>query len=179
MKKLLLFTAAILVIASVNAQSDASSVKKEKKQEKKELRKLEGTDASYQSKDAFYKDFGDMENVSWKKTPTFDEAEFTKNGITMKAFYDIDANLVGTETKKEFADLPVNAATYINKKYGDYTKDKVIFFDDNEFNETNMVLYGNEFDDADNFFVELSKADKTIVLRVNMEGEVSYFTQLR
>ena len=38
-----------------------------------------------------------------------------------------------------------------------------------------MMLYGQQFADADNYFVELSKDNKKIVLQVNMSGEVFYF----
>ena len=41
-----------------------------------------------------------------------------------------------------------------------------------------MVLYGNAFEDADNYFVELANNDKTIVLQVSMDGLVSYFKDL-
>ena len=52
-------------------------------------------------------------------------------------------------------------------------------FDDNEFNETDMVFYGSSFEDADNYFVQLEKTDKNIVIKVTPEGVVSYFTQIK
>ena len=97
----------------------------------------------------------------------------------MSAYYDIDANLIGTTMDKTFDDLPAKAQKYINSKYGSYSKSGVIFFDDNEFNETDMVLYNQPFEDADNYFVELQKDNKEIILRVNMNGDVSFFKQLK
>ena len=184
-------TAAILMV-STYAQSDESSakndianlnkeeavIKKEKKEDKKELKKLYGNKASYRAKEAFYRDFGTIPVSKWERTINFDEATFTKDGQQMKAFYDSDAQLVGTISPKTFADLPANAQKVINKRYKDYTIGDVRLFDDNEWNETDMVLYGQQFQDADNYFAELTKADKKIVVKVNMEGEVEYFKQM-
>jgi len=39
-------------------------------------------------------------------------------------------------------------------------------------------LYGVQFEDADNYFVELSKGIKKNVLQVNTEGVVCFFKQL-
>lgn len=184
MKKLLILPAAILMAVAVNAQtetslkSDIQSEKKIKKEDRKELRKLEGNDVSYRSKQAFLSDFGDIAGATWKRTATFDEATFTKDGVTQTAYYDYDAKLVGTTTRKTFGDLPANAQKYIDKKYAGYTKGRVIFFDDNEFNETDMILYGNQFDDADNYFIELAKGTEKIILDVNTAGDVNLFKRM-
>jgi len=66
----------------------------------------------------------------------------------------------------------------IDKSYKDYNIGAVIMFDDNEENATNMNLYGTQFDDKDNYFVEISKGGKQSVLQVNMAGEVMFFRQL-
>ena len=194
MKTLIALSAATLAIAaSVNAQTNELSVKndiasltkqesvikKEKKEEKKELRAFKGTEVNYQAKQQFLKDFGDVNVTSWERTYDFDKATFTKDGQIMSAYYDIDANLIGTTMDKTFDDLPAKAQKYINSKYGSYSKSGVIFFDDNEFNETDMVLYNQPFEDADNYFVELQKDSKEIILRVNMNGDVSFFKQLK
>lgn len=39
-----------------------------------------------------------------------------------------------------------------------------------------MILYGQQFADEDNYFVELVKGSKKIVLRSNMAGDVSFFS---
>jgi len=39
-------------------------------------------------------------------------------------------------------------------------------------------LYGNPFEDADNYFAELSNNNKTIVLQISMDGLVSFFEDL-
>ncbi|HTF27222.1 MAG TPA: hypothetical protein VK625_00180, partial [Flavitalea sp.] len=142
-------------------------------------RKLEGKEVSYQAKQAFYTDFGNVPAGRWMRTSNFDEVLFTKDGHLMKAYYDFDANLVGTTSRKIFADIPMNAQKFIDKNYKGYIKEKVVLFDDNEPNETDMILYGEQFDDADNYFVELKKDNKEIVLQVNMSGDVSFFKQLK
>jgi hypothetical protein len=74
--------------------------------------------------------------------------------------------------------MPDNARKYIAKHYSDYTTGSVILFDDNEYNSSDMILYGNAFEDADNYFVELSNNNRKIVLQVNMEGLVTFFKEL-
>jgi hypothetical protein len=55
----------------------------------------------------------------------------------------------------------------------------VIFYDDNEHNDNDMMLYGIQFEDEDNYFVELSKGSKQIVLQVTPEGNIFFFTELK
>lgn len=184
--------ALILASASTQAQSDyavlnkkiqdthqeESVIKKEKKAERKALRKLEGHEVSYQSKEQFAVDFANATNVTWKRTAFFDEAIFTQDGRTQTAYYDIHNDLVGTTELKQFADLPASAQKTILKRYKDYSIEKVILFDDNETNDTDMLMYGRQFDDADNYFVEIRKGAKDLVLQVDMGGDVSYFGQM-
>lgn len=188
MKKIMVFAAAaFFAITTIQAQSqqetaakkDIKELKKEKRAEEKKLRKLEGKDVSVQSKDQFAIDFGIVPNVQWKRNGYFDEAVFAQDGVTKKAFYDYDNQLVGTVIPKQFSDLPKSAQDHITNKYKDYQIDKVILYDDNESNETDMILYGTQFDDADNYFVELSKANNKLILMVTRDGVVSYFKELK
>lgn len=187
MKKLLVSAAIVLIgLTSVQAQSqdekvvksDIKTLKKQERSDKITLRKLEGKDASYQSKGQFSIDFANATDVTWTRSSYFDEAIFNKDGKQMKAFYDIDAHLVGTVTAKTFSDLPASAQKNITKRYKDYKIDNVIFYDDNEANETDMILYGSQFDDEDNYFVELSKGTEKLVLHVSTDGDVAYFQKL-
>ena len=194
MKKLLfLFAVSFLIASSVNAQTDKevvkseikndkkkeSAIKKEKREERKELRKLEGKEVSYQAKEAFRGDFGNIPVSKWERLTNFDKATFVKDGKFMEAFYDADADLVGTVTPRSFTDLPAKAQKYINEKYNGYTIGNASFFDDNEKNQTDMILYSEQFDDADNFFIELKRDDQKIVLRVDPGGDVSFFKKLK
>jgi hypothetical protein len=191
MKKVIFTSAAVLMaFISIHAQSsddiakndtkpskeERKEIRKEKKDDRITLRKLEGNDVNYQSKEQFYRSYGDRPDVLWSKGKYFDQALFNKDGIMTTAYFDFDSQLVGTTATKVFADLPVSAQNEINKHYKDYTVNQVIFFDDNEDVDTDMILYGSQFDDADNYFVELKKDNKEVVLQVTMDGQVGYFT---
>lgn len=192
MKKLVFVSAAALLsFMSMQAQTDnvanngnnpskeeKRELKREKKQEQITRRKQDGSDANYQSKETFYTDFGNHPEATWKTTSHYDEATFNNEGIRTIAYYDFNAQLVGTTCMKTFADLPQNAQKTISKNYKDYAVKDIVFFDDNELNDTNMMLFGNEFDDEDNYFVELQKENKTLIVQVNMEGMVGYFAEL-
>ena len=162
-----------------NLQKNESMIKKEKKQDKKELRKLEGKEVNYQSRVQFSIDFGNVPAREWVRTANFDEATFMKDGQEMKAYYDADVKLVGTTTIKSFDNLPANAQKFIAKNYPGYSKEQVILFDDNELSETDMMLFNLQFDDADNYFIELKKDARSIILKVDMRGVVSFFKELR
>lgn len=194
MKTLIIASLAILCsAATIQAQEEYASVKqdvsqankeggitkKEKREEKKAMRKPEGPQPSYQSREHFEQDFDKASDAHWKRTKYFDEVTFLNDGQKMTAFYDYKSDLVGTTQVKTFADLPTSAQKFINKKYKDYQVEKVILFDDNEFNETDMLLYNHQFDDEDNYFVELHQGAKDIVLQVDMSGEVSFFTTMQ
>ena len=156
-----------------------AKLRSEKRKDRITLRKLEGKEASYQSKQQFSSDFDNVQNVQWRRDNYFDVAAFTKNGKEMKAYYDFDAQLVGTVSASSFTDLPANAQKRIKKEYKDYTVDKVIFYDDNESNESDMLLYGAQFADEDSYFAELSGKGTHIVLHVTKDGNVLYFAQMK
>jgi hypothetical protein len=186
MKKSAVLIVTFLFLLSVAHGQTQNASKEQKKEAKKEmkaervaLKKLEGTTVSPKAKDSFIVDFGNIPNVMWKRSGNFDEARFTnKDGKSMTAYYDISGKLVGTTSVATFADLPAKGQQEIKNKYKDYTIGPVIFYDDNEQNETDMVLYAVQFDDADNYFVELTKGTNRIVVVVNMAGNVTFFKQL-
>jgi hypothetical protein len=185
MKKLGIFSLiAIFALASLQLSAKETknaatrTQKKEIKTERKELRKLEGNVVSDRSKNAFIANFGNVPNVNWKRTNNFDEATFTKDGEKMTSFFDFDSKLVGTTIVKSFADLPSDAQKEVKLKYKDYKIGPVILFDDNEANDTDMILYDTQFDDADNYFVELSKGNEKTILMVNTDGVVSFFKKI-
>lgn len=195
MKKILIIPAVLLLFTALNAQPDIAAVKKnektldqqeatikkEKKEEHKELKKLEGNEVSYKTKQQFAIDFPQVNVTNWSRSTTkiYDIATYQQNGVTLQAYYDADSKLVGTITNKTFTDLPIKAQNYINKKYAGYNKSNVILYDDNEFNSTDMMMYDIQFDDVDNYFVELTKDDKTLVLMVHMNGDVSFFKEIK
>jgi len=180
---MLVFTAANSFAQDELAYNDAThftshklskAQKEENRANKKEKAAIE---PNYTTAQNFLADFPGATNVSWKKIG-FEEATFTLNGKEMKAFYDYNGMLIGTTSAANYFDMPEIARKYIEKHYKDYTTQQVILFDDNEYNDTDMMLYGNQFEDEDNYFVELSNNNKKIVLQVNMEGLVTFFKDL-
>jgi hypothetical protein len=186
MKKLaILIMLSVFGLYSVHGQAlkeekaKIKETKKELKSERVALRKLEGTIVSEKAKSSFAVDFANAKDTQWKRVDTFDEVIFTNaDGQKMRAFYDYGSKLVGTTQAKTFADLPAKGQQEIKKLYKDYTIGQVIFFHDNEANDTDMIMYGIQFDDADNYFAELTKETKKLVLKVNTEGIVSIFKEL-
>lgn len=177
-----------LFIGQVSAQvqkqekklkSEIKTEKKDIRGEREELRKLEGNVVSDMSKDNFYRDFGSVPNVKWTRTDYYDVAEFKVKGTLTKAFYDFDSDLVGTTSVKTFADIPQKAQKEIKKSYPGYTPGEVVFYDDNENNDTDMILYDTQFDDGDNYFVVLTKGIRQIVVKANLQGEVFFFKKLK
>jgi len=159
-------------------KKEIKSAKNEIKTERKELRKLEGSSVAEMSKVNFDADFGKMPNVQWKRSEYFDEASFPSHGKETTAYYDLKSRLVGTTVPVSFTEIPESAQKEIKSKYKDYSIGKVFFFEDNEANDTDMMLYGAQFEDADNYFVELSKDKNKLVLQVNNEGIVFFLKKL-
>ncbi|WP_336516376.1 hypothetical protein [Pollutibacter soli] len=182
MKKLFIISAAAIISAgAAHAQSSVSNADKHSqenpasKKEKKEEHKKH--DVSSVSMMHFKEDFENAQHVSWQKEGAFDVASFTKNGKPLSAYYDTQNKLVGTTSQASFSDIPARAQQIINSKYADYTKKEVILFDDEEDNETDMALYGQSFEDKDNYFIELTKGSKTLILQSDMEGNISFFKE--
>jgi len=179
MKKSIVILMAVLFFVTIGTiQGSDQNTKKETKSVAKTPRKLEGTKVSDLAKTHFLTDFGNLADVTWQRTANFDEATFTKNGKKIDAWYDYEANLVGTTSAAAFADVPASGQKEIKSLYKDYSIGPVVFYDDNEGNETDMILYGMQFIDADNYFVELTKGSDKIVVMVSPDGNVSFFKKL-
>jgi hypothetical protein len=189
MKKIFLISAMTLTIATAtfaHGSMDRSARKErriERKEERKEhrlIRKAENRNmVSDFTREQFRRDFPGAKKVLFQKTKEFEEASFTLEGKQKIAYYDVESNLIGTTQHKTFGALPERAQKKILNEYAGYAVQDVVKFDDNMSNETDMVLYGTAFDDADNYFVELKKDSKVIFVKVDMEGDVSYFTAVR
>lgn len=180
MKKVLIVLLITVAVSNVRAEpidSTKSEARKERKSERTALNKLKGDEVSYFAKDQFAEDFKDAQNVEWSRNDNFDVASFTINNKHKEAYYDGDAQLVGTITVSAFSKLPASAQQYITKHYNGYNVQRVIYYDDNEDNPTDMVLYATPFDN-DSYFVELSNGSEQIVLHVLKTGEVDLFKKL-
>lgn len=171
-------TATSLKASIKKDRKEASGDKKEKKELKKELRALRSNGVSDRAKEAFAINFGDVPNARWERQTDFDEVSFTKDGQQMSAFYDADGRLVGVTMPKTFEDLPAAGQKNIKTKYAAYQVGDVYLYDDDENNETDMVLYHKRFADEDSYFVELKKDGITTIVRVNKDGAVFFYKQL-
>jgi hypothetical protein len=194
MKKFWIFSIAFsLLVISANAQEADLSIRSYaivKNQndlsgpslyvaKKRELTDSELKHFSNQTLASFHSDFGYIPITNWETTNQLDKISFIKNNVLYTAYYDFNSELVGTISDVSVTDLPSHALENINKKYKGYTVGNVVFYDDNEFNETDMVYYGKQFEDEDEYFVELKNDKETIVVQVNPVGQVSFLTTLK
>ena len=127
---------------------------------------------------AFAVDFGNLPVDQWALLDNFDVALFAQNGQTKCAYYDFNNDLIATTTEVHFSDLPANAREHISRKYDGYKINDVLFYDDNEANETDLILYGQQFQDEDSYFIELQNPEEKIVLHVSLNGDVSLFKKI-
>jgi len=174
MKKLfclsaVLFIAVILVMANPVTSGNDRGVKK-----KKETRWEPNRATEFE----FSKDFPNASAVTWN-FGAFVEASFLDNGVAKTAYYDDDDNLVGTTNEVDVTALPEKARDHISKVYPGYTIERVVFFDDNEANDTDMSLFDQSFEDEDNYFPLLSNGSKQIILKVSPKGKVSFFENFK
>jgi hypothetical protein len=163
--------------SSKTGQSTQKDMKTERKTPKVPLKKLATGVINPIAKDNFARDFGNVPAIKWERTTFYDEVVFSKAGKDYRAFYDPQGNLVGTTSVASINELPANVQNELKTKYKDYTLGKIVFYDDNEANSTDMYLYGLQFEDADNYFIELTKGSKRIVLQATPEGALFFFTE--
>jgi hypothetical protein len=96
----------------------------------------------------------------------------------MTAYYDFNGKLVGSTSIKKFSDLPKSAQERIKSEYKDYKTGTVMFYHDLRAFPEDIYMYGQRFDSSDNWFVELKKEAKTIVLKVSPQGEIFLFSEI-
>ena len=188
MKKLMTLSAMIFALAiTLNAQNDKDkhppknepATREDNRDKNDQKPQWEGNDVSEQARQHFDKDFANTSDSKWERTAKFDEVRFTKGGKNSRAFYGSNTRLVGTSYDKTFEDLPIRAQRTIKRKYRSYTPGDVQFYKENSNNREDMTLYNKQFSSSNNYFVEMTNDNKRIVLRVNMNGDVSFFTQTK
>jgi hypothetical protein len=182
MKRIFLITAAALfglthLTHAANGNPDKTSRKQQRKERRDARRELWLHSPDLATENQFDYDFPRAKDIGWNRG-VFEEATFTDNGVTRTAFYDEDHDLVGTTNTIEFTSLPAKARQYIDKKYPGYTVERTLLFDDNEANETDMILFNHAFEDEDTYFAMLSKGKDRFILQIALDGRVSFFTRL-
>jgi hypothetical protein len=131
------------------------------------------------TRNEFYADFSNVQDVIWKVEPGFNEADFTMDNKSMMAFFNYDDELIGSGYYVDYADLPEKGRERIAKDYGDYIPEKAMFFHDNEENDSDYLNFFGNFLKEEAYFVLLRKDAKEIVVQVDEDGEVSYFSSVR
>ena len=173
MKKIL-FAIPIVSLAGLITAAHAGVIGKKKKIIVHE-RKIKNSDwTNYQTKQQFELDFPSATDVKWYNG-NFEEATFKDGAIITTAYYDIDNKLVGTTTEASYSDLPENAQKGIRKNFPGYKVNDVILFKDNPGNDTDMFLYSTPFEDEDSYFAQVGNGIKQAILKINMDGQVSFF----
>lgn len=172
----------LLIEAEQEIKEEIKEMKKELKMDEKELkvvekerRELEGSEVNKRVKLSFSDDFGDIYDVVWENGSFYNVATFTHDGKMKRAHYDKDSQLIGTTWVIDFADLPTEGQKEIKEKYKDYEIGDVVFYDDNESIDVDFYLFDSPFKHEDSCFVELTKESKHIIVKVDKEGDVSFF----
>jgi len=188
-KTVLILTAAIMTSGVLMAQTETAKndmtreqrrvMRMEERADNSAMNKKED-DVSALTKSAFRNDVGNVYVVGWERKPAYDAVQyFTDKGVAKNAYYDSQSTLIGTTETVKFSDLPEAGQKAIKKDYKNYKVDRVVFFKDNELNSTDLALYDTPFDDADNYFVELSKGDQRIVVKCSEDGTLDFFSTMR
>lgn len=189
MKKRLLMTTCVLLMFAVAALAIDRSpreVRKEERIEKRETRReyRKARRAANRNqvddlvKSRFASDFPDATSPVFYKDGEYDVVTFMSGTKMKKAYYDSDDHLIATIQKISFYTLPENAQQEIQKHYPGYTPVAVIKYDDNEDNDTPLAWYGGFYDGPDAYFVEIKNSNENKVLRVGMDGDVSFFKNM-
>jgi hypothetical protein len=130
------------------------------------------------SLDQFRTDFGKVNNASWRKTVHFDEVSFSKNGKAITAYYDEEGNLIGTTRVRTFNELPPEGQRQIKEEYKGYTIGPVILFRNDNISPDESKIYGPQYRYDENYFVEMTKGKRKIVVQVNPVGTIYYFRSM-
>jgi hypothetical protein len=189
MKKFAILSIALFIVftfGQVNVQASVTDnnkiIKKPKTEEttseRPPLRKLDGTTISQDSQTSFYMTIGNVPDIKWIRGTYYDEATYNKDGQDFKAYFDINGALVGTTTLKKATELSNPIEKSIKKQYPDATIGQVTYFQDNEDNNTDMIMYGIQFESKTQYFIEVTQGANKFVVMSNKDGDVTLFKQL-
>ena len=179
MKKIFLASVVIMgmppfIQAKSNMGTDREARKELRKEKREARRDFWLHSVNVVTENQFYDDFPQAKEVSWQQG-RFAEATFRDGDMVKTAYYDSENELVGTTTPVDVSALPAKAQQLISKRYPAYKIEKVILFEDNEANDTDMFLYNSPFTDKDTYFPVISNGSKEVILQVGLDGSVSFF----
>lgn len=156
----------------------AAGLKKGRKADMAEVVNADPAMVSTIDKVNFIADFGFIRNAGWAKSTKYNKVTFVKNGNPMTAYFNTQGEIIGTTAVKKFSDLPSSSQKIIKSRYNDYAIGDVIYFEDYRADDTDGILYGVKFQYPGNYFLELTKGAKRIIVEVNPEGEVLLYSEL-
>lgn len=160
-------------------QKDLNHDKKmmrEVREEKRQIKELNNIPETIMNK--FNLNFPNAKDVAWSVPADYVQVDFTLKNKHKEAYYDYNNHLIGMSHFLSYDALPAKSRDRIAKDYKGYTPVKTMFYDDNEDNDLNMVLFGQMLP-KDSYFVQLKKGSKNIVLQVDTDGEVSFFSDMQ
>src|SRR5688500_11990762 len=105
--------------------------------------------------ETFTKLFAAAQSVQWQQTSTFMKAQFQVNGLYLSAYFTPDAEFMGVSRNLTSTQLPLHLLADLKKNYSQYWI-------------TELFEYATA--NADDYYVTLESADKTIILKGNMNG---------
>ncbi|MCE1199236.1 MAG: hypothetical protein LWW85_09735 [Marinilabiliales bacterium] len=115
----------------------------------------------------FREDFGPVTEVRWELGKPFTKAVFTRNGRTMKAYYNAGSKLVAAASAASFDELPQAAQEQLRTQYNDYAVVSVFAF------EKSVSGYSHRTGLEGNYLVELNSYGKSLLVKVNKAGETN------
>jgi hypothetical protein len=171
MKKSFIATVSFIAVFSLsymlpNTLLATGSSSENGKMEAKTMVAKNSDDVSQTVKNSFQAEFGTQSNILWNQTDNFDVASFEMEGQSMNAYFTKDGALEGRSFLIKWTELPFKAQVNIVQRYKDYEVNRV------------FVFRGESFDNLGNYFVSLSKDDRTILVQVNETGNTTLFKKL-
>lgn len=149
---------------------------REVREEKEEIRELNNIPEAVSQK--FKDNFSKAQNVAWSAPEGFYEVDFTLKNKPESAYYDYNGHLIGIGHFLTYGDLPAKARKRIARDYKGYTPVRTMFYDDNEDNYINMLVFEQPID-RDSYITELKKGKHHVVLQIDTDGEVSLFSTVK
>jgi hypothetical protein len=171
MKKSFILSASIIAVFGLSSMLSQTVYAKgttteNGKMESKTIVNNNSDNVSQAVKNSFHAEFGAQSNILWNQTENFDVATFDEEGQSENAYFTKDGALEGRTFLKKWADLPFQAQLNIVQRYKDYDVESV------------FVYYGKSLNNAGNYFVSLSKDNRTILIQANEKGNTTLYKKL-
>jgi len=184
MKKLVVIVVTLLLAMPVmfgktlkESNTPSGVSKKETKGTRMARIESEATTPSAEAEDSFKANIGSAPDVKWSHSAALDVATYSKNNTETQAIFDFSGKLIGTSTLQKFSDLPKSAQNRITRQYKDYTIGEVIHLTYLGSLAPDFVLSGNLYNNPSNYFVDLKKGARMLVIEVTPDGETNLFSE--